>query len=457
MKYSMSGNDNCGYGEMPRVLVVAANSLNDQSNTGLTMLNLFRHWSPYSIAQIHMDASTPDLEVCPHSYGLTRRDAVLGSLMNKVSRDITGVGPGTPVLSEMKGAGSSTRWRARLRIGVRAWADLLPIRPPSDCMEWLERFKPQVIYTVLGSIRVMDLVLLLSRRFRIPIVPHFMDDWPSTLYSEGVLSAVPRLFIMKRIGEILRRSWKGLAISRAMAVEYARNSGAPFEAFMNCVPMSAEPKAPIAQPRGADRPISLLYVGGLHLNRWELLSDIGAACGRLGDQGLRAECVVYAPAAHLENYGAVLSANAALRIGGTLRADEVIPRLSEADILVHVESFDKNIQRYTRLSLSTKIPQYMSAELPILAYGPAQLASCRYVEESGGGLVVGRRDTAELIEAIRTLISSPDLRRTMGAAGWRTALARHDADIERSRFADVIRDAADLGVPFDPGRASPID
>src|SRR3546814_7688640 len=54
-------------------------------------------------------------------------------------------------------------------------------------------------------------------------------------------------------------------------------------------------------------------------------------------------------------------------------------------------SFVDHYSKYARLSISTKVPQYLSVGRPILAYGPKSLASISYIKETGAGVVVDRK------------------------------------------------------------------
>jgi len=124
--------------------------------------------------------------------------------------------------------------------------------------------------------------------------------------------------------------------------------------------------------------------------------------------------------------------------GGTAAPDEVRGIQLDANVLVHVESFDEASRLLTRLSLSTKIPQYLMAGRCVLAYGPAELASVRYVAETGAGPAVSTEDVDKLASELEKLISSPALRQAYAAGARRTALDRHDAVAERERFRSYI-------------------
>src|SRR5690606_35599716 len=61
--------------------------------------------------------------------------------------------------------------------------------------------------------------------------------------------------------------------------------------------------------------------------------------------------------------------------------------LSDYNLLMHLESFDEEVIKYTKFSISTKIPQYLAVGRAILAIGPRNIASIDYISENNVGYV----------------------------------------------------------------------
>jgi glycosyltransferase involved in cell wall biosynthesis len=224
-----------------------------------------------------------------------------------------------------------------------------------------------------------------------------------------------------------------------MARAYALRYGGEFKPFLNAV----EPEwlVPSRPPLAAGRRLVITYVGGLHLGRWRALREIAEEVRRLRAEGLDAELVVHtqsrfaAEARQLEMPGVV-------RLGGPLEPTQVGAVLRAADVLLHVESFDEKLRRYTRYSVSTKIPECMGAGRPILAYGPGELASVDYVARACAGISVVRQDRRELREALRSLLQSETLRQELGSRGFEVASREHDGEKQRARFRECLVAAA---------------
>ncbi|MCC6126722.1 MAG: hypothetical protein IT426_17305 [Pirellulales bacterium] len=430
----------------PRVLIVNGASLGPDSAAGLTMSHLFAGWPRERIAQIYGEPNPPDPGICPRCRRISAEDVPADRLARKLFRRNLDRVFGVPSAGLPPGIGATSTLgqpppRNRLRNIASAWADLLAYRLSADFWAWIEEFQPQVLYGMLGSIRAMRLTLRIARRFDLPIVPHIMDDWPATHYRSSIATSPSRQVMLSRLRAVFRRSPLGLTISDAMAEEYRRRYGIRFEGFMNCVDIA--PQCPPPPERGPEEPLRFAFIGGLHYNRWQSLCDIGRVLIELRAEGFSAILDIYAPKRDIDQYGPALRELDCIRIRENFRTDELPAALSRSDAMVHVESFDDIARQYFRISLSTKVPLYLAAGRPILAYGPGEINTCRYLAACNAGFVVGSRDPAALRAAIRQLCSSADLRRECGRRAWEQARLRHDEKIVRERFRGLLLEAAE--------------
>ena len=78
----------------------------------------------------------------------------------------------------------------------------------------------------------------------------------------------------------------------------------------------------------------------------------------------------------------------------------------KADILLHVESFDKKAIASTKYSFSTKIPEYLSAGKCVFAVGPSNVASIKYLSQFS--CVSNEND--DIYNELLNLINDNDLR-----------------------------------------------
>ncbi len=421
----------------PRVLVICFHSLNSHSGTGIVFSNLFGSWPKDSLAQIYGELQPPDSNTCERILRLSVENVVLDRVFRRLlgQKAVAQLGS-TPQPQFVEAVCGSFAWRYRMRSALAAWADIVPFDFDSELTTWLKNFAPEVIFTNLGGIRQMRLATRISKLTGARIVTYFNDDWPSTHFAGDILTKIPRLFLQRELSRVISRTVAGAAASSAMATEYQQRFGLPFEPFMYCFSSpSVRPLPPLTEE------VRFCYVGGLHLDRWRSLAAIGKVAAQLRASGHGIRFLVYAPEADLRKYGTLLSA-AGVEVMGSLRAEEVQAVLVQSHVLVHVESFHEQLRRYTRLSFSTKLPQYLAAGRPVLAWGPAQLASCRYIAETRTGVVVGEQREDLVQNAITMLATDSELRKAMGRRAWSTAKDKHDPISMRKRFRTMLASAA---------------
>jgi glycosyltransferase involved in cell wall biosynthesis len=414
----------------PKILIVSGEPLHRQSATGITLCNLFAGWPIADIAQVYSADYAPEAEFGSNTVRLTPRDLAPFCWWGDPHQSNTAA-------ASHGVASIAGRRSARMRRYVSPVLELLPYRIPLPQFESLRAFRPDLIYSNLASIRIARLATWLARTLDVPLVPHFMDDWLSTYAVPGrsIGTQAHAAILNRQVRSIMHDAPLGLSIGQEMADEYGRRFGKPFHPFMNTVDVPDVPDA----PRSFTPPVRFVYVGGLHLGRDESLAAVARSIGAVADAG-PSELHIYAP----ESDGA--RARAITRIGphvsfkGSVSPARVPEVLRDADVLVHVESFQPELVQFTRLSVSTKIPQYLAAARPIIAFGPDELASIQYVGRSGGGLCASV--VAELEQALRTVIDQPQTRVRLGTIGWRQARAHHEATSVRRRFREVLITAA---------------
>lgn len=425
-------------GRYQRVLVLTGEPFNRRTATGITLSNLFDGWPSDQLFQVYtaevaVDPTSPwpvwrlsnaDLELVGGAYRAWR-----GALPNHRS-------PPTEDQSSRNADGVLDRVKATLRSALVPWLDLVPYRLPLSLITELDRFQPQLVYSLLGNIRLTRVANAIAARYRIPVLPHFMDDWLTTYSVPGKSAAtfVSRPVLRQAVTRLMTHAQSGLAIGDAMAEEYSAKFARPFVAFMNPVTVSDLPSRRIVSGRAR-----FGYVGGLHLSRYANLIRLARSLGTLAAEGLDVSLAVWAPAGDLATYGNALT-DAGIRCASVAPHD-VEAQLRNLDIAVHVESFGRQEEKYTRLSVSTKIPQYLAQGLPIFAYAPCDAASSRYIADNDCGTCHGN-PTDGLTDALRAFVQDASARRRMAKQGHQLARERHDATAERRRFADVLNRAA---------------
>lgn len=437
----------------PRVLVVGQ-AFDRSSGGGITLSNLFEGWPRDRLANVVLSGVPITRDVCDRFYGLgTRENRWLWPLSLVPRTETPSSGPlESPAAAPARSTGAVGDGGASgpARRLFKAWVDamnvhdvLWTIRPSKPLMDWVDDFRPDVIYSTLGGLPSVELVRALVAETGAPLALHIMDDWPESMYRYGLLAPLARVRMRRNLKALVDRASALLAISEAMASEYGQRYRRSFTAVHNPVDLERWDALASAHPHpreDGDECLAIVYAGRIGTANTSSLLDVAEAVGKLSPRGGPFRLYVYTKDSSVPA-AAVLAACPGVVVRPGVEYARVPGLLEAADVLLLPLDFDDHSVRFAHLSMPTKVTEYLAAGRPVLTYAPEESAVARYAREGAWSLVVGERDSSLLEGALRRLLAEPVLRREMGDSGKRLAAERHDARRVRARFAQTLAEA----------------
>ncbi|MGC1460913.1 MAG: hypothetical protein WA802_01850 [Terracidiphilus sp.] len=430
-----------------RVLVVSHRAFNDKGGTGNTLAAFFKQWDSNAIAELYFHAELPCGPMrskCSRYYRITDFDVLRSVLGQSSCGSAVDSGPMAEASRE-RGTSPSDLQQRIYNVGRKQRSITMLLRDAIwgmarwrtfELSRWLEEFSPEVVFLVGGEYTFAYRVACYVAESRaLPLVVFLGDDvFCVSRFSLSPFFWMHKALIRRAVRHVLGSAARLFSACDLMGEEYRGMFG------VDCTTLPTacgriEP-VPVWVAR---TPIELSYLGKVSLGRWSTLRRIGEALHEINALGQRAVLRIYTTERLEDRMVERLSIPGALEFMGGLDAAEVSRVLVKSDILVHVESMDKENRRLTRLSLSTKIPEYLASGRCILAAGPAEVASIRYIREHDAGMVV--TDMGSLRGELETLISSPELRRNFALNSVRLARQRHDSRIVTNLLETTLRDA----------------
>lgn len=409
-----------------RVLIINGDPIGSKSGLGITLKTLFSDWPESHICQIIFN---PDCEgendFFIHHFNLLYAPLdswarpILNRILNRGVTQDTQATINTPAV-RYKGL------KAILHDVIRGFFDMSPVYVDRETWTIINDFNPDVIYTMMGSIRIMRYARKVAKCRGIQVVPHFMDNWPDTIYTTSIFSWLARQICLGNIRKLLNLSKVGLAISPMMAELYQQKYNLPFKYIGNGTEKVSKPVIK-KQKVG----IVFIYCGGMHLERWKSLIDIGKVLEDIKGAELR----LFVPGNDWITFEGQLSVLKSVRFMGEISPNQVISHLEDGDVLIHIESFEPNIYNYIKYSLSTKIPQYLSMGKPILCYTPTGIASSHFITSAKAGLWA--TDIEGLNRTISQLVLDPHLRENLGINAFQVA-KEISAEVMRRRLNECL-------------------
>jgi hypothetical protein len=373
---------------LPRVLLVTDADLSAGSRgAGRTLVNLFSRYPADRLMAVSGSATAP--------FALETGARVLAAAPRLPGRLTQALRP---------------------RIGHvdAAWAAWRPLPE----REAIRRFDPQLVLSVPAH----ALGVALSERCRglAPMVTYLMDDWLP--YEPGASLA----FDTQRRGlRLLRESVGWLSISPYLLTSTRAFAGVDRPAHVVHNPVVIGPGAPSALDAPRTGRFRVAYAGSVWPMHWDAVAAVAQGVQRLRDAGEDIEFVLFTDRffwgrheADWKRWGVV--------DGGLIPYAKLGEALGACDLLLVASSFEPAQAHMSRSSIQTKVTDYMAAGRPILACGPADAASHRFLREHDCAYFAEDAAPGAIDEALRACIASRADGAVLARRAWDAVRREHE-------------------------------
>lgn len=418
----------------PKVLIISDCDFHHGTDaTAITVRNIFSGWKVENLSFLQLKSYHSGDIADRNKFILDSRNLQLGRLLVKLRKQSGNITDTPPALIVETNTGRSEKLKQDIRLSISSLADMLNYQINNDLTEFIKKQKPDVIYLLPYGRRIIKLALNIHNQFGIPILPHFMDDWPSTIYNDSALSSIQRKLTIKTLYTLFNSCEKSLVISDAMKIEFEkRYKKSQFFSLMNDV---EEYSGSFRDEGKSKEKISLCYAGGLHLNRWASLLEL---CKIIGDNKNIGEIAIYTSPNDWKSAEHSFKEFSFVTYKGFIKQTDVLKTLESYDALIFIESFDDNIKKYTRFSISTKIPEYLSLGKNIIAVGPSDIASIIYLKENNLAIVCDDTNRNEWKDIVENSLRDKKLLKRNIENGKAMFFKNHYRKNQREKFLEIL-------------------
>lgn len=423
-------------GKCPRVLIITVNPLSSTSSNGKTFASFFKGYPKECIAQLYFHREIPSSSVCENYYKISD-ESIIKNLLGRSKKT------GNKVYMQDReerlipqNINNKLKKSSIVRFArTLVWLSL--DLGKEDVKNWLDEFNPQIIFFCGGDANYLySKVIGLSKAYNAKIIYYITDDYVLPYFSINPFYLINRLWTRNMFKKMCINSSLILTIGDKMSRAYKEKYGIECEKIMNLVDIETDK---IEETSFKKNNLKFVYAGGLHTNRWKTLSLIGKSFQRLEREGIKASIEIYSQNKPQEKILKAMNNSHYSKYCGSLDEKGVKRILREADVLVHVESFDYISQRVTCLSVSTKISEYMATGKCILAFGPKDVASIEYLKETDSGFVVTSTKSQDIDNILREIIINPQKRDLYAIQALQIAKENHDIKKRRNEFQQKIK------------------
>ena len=433
---------------LPRVLVISHNSFSDTQNNGKTLSAFFRGWESNKLAQIYLTTDIPDFSVCKFFFQIHDFDII----MRLVLKGMQGRIVDEQYVSTLKS--NKEKVKNSFFLGVLRKMIGPGFRFARDVLWWssgfktkklkafIDEFSPNVVFFQSSNgVFAFMLVKWICIKYNIPLVMQTTDDYVTKKVSFNPFFWIQYFRIVSIYKWAVKYASSVIAIGEDMSTEYSIRFGGNYKVAMNAVELARLPEKEVS-----DSVIRFLYAGNLGLNRWKVLALISECLSEIYvETGLRGELSVYSLTKPERVVLTALERPSFCSFKGAASIHDLSLIKGQSDVLVHVEAFDEQSIYITRLSISTKIPEYLAAGKCIYAVGPQCVASIKYISRNNLGFYTDVQDKESIKNTLIQIMSDKDKRVEYAKNGLVAAQEKHSpsktADLVRSLMVAAVIDA----------------
>ena len=209
-----------------------------------------------------------------------------------------------------------------------------------------------------------------------------------------------RNYLKRELKKCICAADKLYGISDAMSELYQQRFGKPVVTLYKGCDLSTSPKTHI------NNPLRFIYAGNLLWGRADTLSQIADSLDKLNQDGQKAVLEIYTGATVTEELRKKLDRNVSSHIMGSQSYKEIKKIMHDADVVLHIESFDRDNIETVRYSFSTKIIDCLQSGNQVLGIGPKGIASIEYLKKVDGAIVVD--DQNNIFDVIQQIVLHSD-------------------------------------------------
>lgn len=419
----------------PKILIISGyDILNAPDATSITIRSLINGWPKERICEIYCGMYDNDKLIMQNPQNrlkLSVDDVEFGGFLSKLREKRNKVLDSSNQINEhvfVRTQNFKQQIKQKLKFILSATADMFPYR--TNLVDaFIDEQKPDVIYVIPYGKRILDLTLYLQETYDIPVITHIMDDWATTIYNDSYSTLFQRKLTLSQFDKLIKISKHVFVISDAMKVEYEkRYPNIKYSVFMN------SPQIKLGTASLTVPVIKLACIGSLHLNRWQSLLEFSKI---IFAHKLELTIDIYSSdwekvKHHFIGFDFIKSNN-------VLANDQISRELEKFDGLLFLESFDPSINKYTKYSVSTKIPEYLGAQKPIIAIGPSNIASIAYLKKNKAALVLDDTNIGQWNDILSISLSDTNKLNEVLNNAKELFQRNHNADTIKFDFYNAVK------------------
>lgn len=421
-----------------RILVISGEAWRDEDNGGNVLSNLFAPLrDEFEFAQIYCSPAEPNNAVCTKYYHLSELQ-----MLHSVFR-FRKFGCYFQTDANKEDNPSQTNENFRQEYKRFRWWILFFIRDllwyvsrwrTKELNNFIKEFNPDIIFAPMYGGCFMHFIDRYVFKISHKRVISYVSDDHLTFrqYSWSPIFWMYRLFLRYEV----KKTAKFYSLLYTMTQEQLQE----YEPILH-IPMKILKKAKdFSRPTFQQQlhfPLRIIYGGNLSGNRTRTLEAIRIALSHINSKKTIAKLYVYTQTLITADIQKRLHDGRNSYLMGKVTMDELYEQYQASDILLHVESFERQPRLLTRLSFSTKIIDLMYSCRCIVAVCWKESSPYRYLHNNDIAFCISAEN--EIEEKLTFLLNHPSIINEYAQKAWYYGAEHHQIkQVQKNIYDDFI-------------------
>lgn len=412
-----------------KLLIISNNVLSEENNNGKTILSYIDTIPKAQVKQLYFHSMLPTVDGYDY-FQLTDMDIIKG-VFDKKKR-------GRAVEVSEKHITSSAESDVRIvknhftrLMRDFVWKGKWKSR---QLIKWLDDFKPDCIFFVAGdALFAYDVCEFVVKRYGCALSTYVTDDYFIPYSGDDLVALFRKKLLRQAMKSILSVSKTFFTVSRQMQEAYEKMFNRKSHTIVNM-------PEPISLDNYNDKDrdsFRIVYAGSLYYGRDKEIVEFSRMIEDYNtDFGANVELAIYSNNSLNETERKSLEKNRCCRFMGALGKNDLLVEFNKSDALLFVESFDEKYKERTCLSLSTKVPEYLSTKKPIIAIGPEQIGSMEYLRDVACCFFHPMDDSSR--ETLYSFFENESERMAMAEKSYSKYCTLHNKEKNQKEFLQIL-------------------
>ena len=382
-----------------RILVLSNVPWDDRNSLGNTISNWFYGWKNTEFYCIYCRSTMPNNHVCQMHYTVPP----LSLMKNMLCPSKTGLLIDTNKEFYPPSSTQETSFITKAQQGKKEWMYLLSdlayatgVWKSSEYKQFIAMANPDIVFSFgIADAFIYENYRYIKKYTKAKIVTFLADDTYGA-YLEG--KKIRNKLQLRRFRKMMQMSDLLYGASEIMCNVYQEKFDRPITPlYKGCTFHPVKVRN--------NKPLRIVYAGNLLWGRDEILGILASELELLNRNEINASLEIYTGSFITSEIETKLNRGQSSRIMGRRSYEEIESILHEADIVLHVESFNPSTINIVRYSFSTKIIDCLQSGSALMVIGPAGIASVEYVRAIPGSIIVD--NLSQIKTSIKTIVENP--------------------------------------------------